>query len=123
MKFDEVTKYHTIFDASASCGGRMLMNWNTYNGLPPDIRKVIDESLDEYQRSYFEPIEQNNRSVYEGLKGKKDHEVINLPPEELSRFYKLLDDEGRTWAASLDAKGLPGTKIFEFIRQEIEKSQ
>ena len=45
----------------------------------------------------------------------KGYHYINLAPEELAKWNKLVNPVKRQYAESLDAKGLPGTKVLEAL--------
>lgn len=122
LRLGEIAKYTTIINAFDGCGDQLLMNWDSYNRLPPDIKKVFDDSLDELQQNFVETINLVNQGALDWAK-EKGHVISDLSPEELSKFYQLLEREAREGAVELDAKRFPGTKLFEFVRQEIEKSK
>ena len=63
----------------------------------------------------------NKEGVVDFAKGLGDNEFIELAPEELNQLYGLYDTVMREEAARLDAKGLPGTKIYEEVRRLIEE--
>jgi hypothetical protein len=49
------------------------------------------------------------------------HELIELPPEDLNKFFSFLEEVALEKAAKLDAQGLPGTEIFQETRHLAEK--
>ena len=104
-------------------GGRgIAMNWDSFNALPPDIQKIIDDSIPWVRELYIQNMYEIDGSGEEFAK-KLGHEFIELSDEDLAAFYKIMAEEARVTAEELDAKGLPGTKIFERVRQLIEESK
>ncbi|MFC1901624.1 TRAP transporter substrate-binding protein DctP [Chloroflexota bacterium] len=116
----EVEPYTTMLGFYGTRAGAHCLNLDSFNRLPPDIQKIIEDSLPELQQDI------NDRTVAIDVEGsdfanKLGHEWIELSPEDLARFGEIAAVEARESATALDDQGLPGTEIFNFIRQSIEK--
>ena len=97
---------------------------DSFNALPPDIQKIIDDSRPWVRELYIQntfEIDQSGMEFAEKQPG--GHEFIELSPEDLAAFYKVTEEEALVVAGELDAKGLPGTKIFERVQQLIAESK
>lgn len=110
----EVAKYTINAKIYPAPTAAVYMNWNSYNKLPKDIQKIIDDSLPQLQANF---ITAWVASVDTANKYAKPlgHEWIELSPEDMTKFYSLLEVEARDVAKGLDAKGLPATKILERV--------
>ena len=92
----------------------------TYDKLPADVQKVIDNTVEfwglEHDRLGTEAIEQ-------GIEMAKANDVqfIEFAPGELDKFYDALSVEAMKEAQKLDAKGLPGTKVYQEVRRLIKE--
>jgi TRAP-type C4-dicarboxylate transport system substrate-binding protein len=120
-RFGEVTKYHC--ELNIRCGGQAaakLINWDTYNNLPPDIQKVFDDSWDEWRQEIITEMLKGEDAGVEFAE-QQGGVFYELSPEELNKFYALMDKVYLVEMAALDAKGLPATKIYKEVRSLTEK--
>ncbi len=120
FRFDEVAKYVTVLNLTSSVRPTRAMNLDSYNKLPKDIRKIFDKSIE------FWSLEDNKWRDADDVAGieiakKSGVEFIELPPDELAKVYKAAESAMLKEAAKLDAKGLPGIKIFKEVRRLVEK--
>jgi TRAP-type C4-dicarboxylate transport system substrate-binding protein len=119
-KTGEVEKYTTvlnIFDAPASV---YCMNLDSYNKLPADLQKLINDMMPQAQTDMVAMLNKINSEGLAWCLKLGPHEVINMPAEDLTRFYQLAEEEAIKNAKAADAKGLPGTKMFDLARQLIK---
>lgn len=96
-----------------------IMNWDSYNNLPIDLKSIIDKSC--------EWGKEGNAKVWSGLfeETKKYFkaegvEFIRLSPEERARWVPIVERTRDAVGATLDAKGYPGTEIVRYIRERVE---
>jgi TRAP-type transport system periplasmic protein len=120
FRLAEVAKYYTYIGLYRTHNGSRAMNMDVYNKLPADIKKVFDDNIDWWglqNDKYFEKAHQ------EGFEfGKKNGvEFIKLSKEELAKFYGPLKTMAEKEAKNLDAKGLPGTKVYEEAQALVKK--
>lgn len=113
----EVSKHHTEVSLSAAVFAT-FMNKAKYESLPPDVRKVIDETTSPaggYWRRVGEIWDRGEVAARKAVVDRKA-EIYVLPKEERRRWrdtVKPLDDK---WAAGLEAKGLPGRALLSDAR-------
>ena len=119
----EVAGYTILLNIQEGGGQVMLISQDDFNSLPPDVQQFIDDSLDDMEADYLATYDAYVKEAEEWAKREHHHEWIELPPDELAKFYEILGEEATMAAAELDAKGLPGTKIYERIRQLIEETK
>lgn len=116
FNFHEVAKYMTVLDLTSACRPARAMNLDAYNSLPADIKQIFNDSIpyweerDDYYRD-GEDVDGLELGEQEGM------EFIELSAEDLDAVYDSLDPIMREVAAGLDDKGLPGTEIYERIRE------
>ncbi|MBQ8563025.1 MAG: hypothetical protein IJ443_03930, partial [Firmicutes bacterium] len=94
-----------------------LMNLDTYNSLPDDIKAIIDDPAiaaiaEKANVEGFKEVEAGAMQWAEENHGTK--EVI-LTDEEYNAFITLVQEANLEKAAELDAQGLPGTEIVEAL--------
>lgn len=121
FKVAEITKYYTECPLKHGVLGGLAINLDAWNKLPPEIQKALDENVNwANERTLYWFTDVFNVRAIDFAK-KQGGEFISLPPEEEQKFSDLLKSVALKRAAALDAKGLPGTKIFNEARALIEK--
>jgi len=91
-----------------------IMNKDSYNRLPADLRGVIDKScqwgkeqtIDYWARAYEDDF------TYFKTAGA---EIVRPSPQARAQFKSFYDRMREKVGKDLDAKGYPGTKIVQFI--------
>ena len=120
-KWAEVTDYHIRLDMST--GGyayTTVMNWDTWNSLPPDIQQVFEDNMEPW-------IAENSSRMLQAdedglaFAAELGSTVVDLPAEEVNKFYGLLNDNYLQIMSDLDAKGYNATAIYKELRQLIEE--
>ena len=119
-KLDEVIKHHTIINASVLVAG-VIMSKDTWNNLPPDIQKIIDD-ITGLKWSVHEGNmwDESCRLAMEQAE-KKGGEIYKLSPEERAKWMERINPIREGWIAGKEKKGLPGRQVFEAVLSRIEK--
>lgn len=107
-------KYVTEFGMYASSNWFMVMNWDSWKKLPPDLQRIIDASLEWGRSESIKAFEQADTSAVAYARGQ-GIEFIKLTPAEQAAWFAKVDASNRKHALALDAKGYPATKVLEFI--------
>lgn len=120
FKLFEVLKYHTISNLYVMTMG-LAMNLKAWNSLPPDIQKIMEGLIG----ARLSEMAGNSFDKYD-LLGKEEAkkagaEIYTLPPEEKKRWEERVRPLNEKWVADMEAKGLPGRKIFEEARSLVVK--
>jgi len=120
LKVVDVAKYHaenTLHGPSLV----MIMNKNSYNKLPDDLKKVIDKNSGiEVSKWLGQQWEINDRPGRDKAKSL-GHEVITIPPEEEARWRKASQPVYDAWVKEMNAKGLDGAKLLSEAERLIAK--
>lgn len=120
FRFNEVTKYHTVANL-AGLTMCLVMNQKTWDSLPPDIQKIIEEcSGAQMAETAGASYDGSDAKGAEILK-KEGREFYSLPPEEMKRWADRLNPVTEKWVADMEAKGLPGKKLYEEARQLLKQ--
>ena len=98
----------------------VAMNLDKYNSLPPDIQKIFDDNIDFYSKTMTEQWDKANK---EGKKFAEERgvEFIELPKEEVEKFYAATKKVVLDQAKRLDDMGIPGTKIVNDARALVDQ--
>jgi TRAP-type C4-dicarboxylate transport system substrate-binding protein len=117
---DGVIRYATDLRIPYAPVDTFYMKLDKWNSIPPDIRKIMEDSLP----WFYEEITKADMKMTESSMNEsraKGVEFIKLSEEDQNAVYNLAEKAALKKAAELDAKGLPGTKIFERARQLIKE--
>ena len=120
-KLADVLKYHTrvgVFAASFF----IIMNWDSYNSLPPDVKKVFDDLSTWLPREFGKSWDRDEAAAIDWTMAQGGHTMITLTPEERAKWVKKATAAAAAaWLAGAKARGLPGEKILDAKYKAIEK--
>ncbi len=99
----------------------MVMNPSAFGRLSPNDQKILE-------RMMGKPMGEKAAKVYDdaaqlgidSLK-KAGATIYPLPPEEMERWEKTVDPVYKKWINDMEAKGLPGKKVYEETRKLAKK--
>ena len=114
-RFGEVSQYLLDNSDMGSSTFFVVMNKDTWNRLPKDLQKVFDELSGDWGVEFTGKAWDTFKAEAKQKMLAKGYHYINLAPEELAKWNKLVNPVKRQYAESLDAKGLPGTKVLEAL--------
>jgi TRAP-type C4-dicarboxylate transport system substrate-binding protein len=122
FRFVEVAKYMTMMDLYRPHMANRVCNLNKIKSLPPDIQKIIADSVEWYGN------EADNDVIKSDIEGKdfgakNGVEYIKLPKEDMDKFYSLVAGDAVKEAQKLDGKGIPATKIYAEIQSLIKAAK
>jgi TRAP-type C4-dicarboxylate transport system substrate-binding protein len=111
FRTESVTKYVTRV-GSGAMGMAWVMNKATYEKLPADIRKTIDELGDKYNvkagesYDYFTDVGAN---LFRGVNGQ----IFELSAADMQKVDAAMAPIWQKWIADGEAKGLPRKKMVD----------
>lgn len=113
IKGNEVTKHHTRVGISTTVFF-FVMNQKVWDGLPPEIQKVISELSGEYLGAELngKKADQTVVGVYKKLE-EAGQVVQVLPTAEIAVWEKSAEPAFGEWVEDMEKKGLPGKKVLE----------
>ncbi len=120
FKFAEMCPYVTVTN-TAIYPFAVVMNLNSWNALPKDVQKVMDNLVreqSEWTGNYMD------NHVTESVKwSKKTHKVefIELDAKEKSTWDQRLQPLTQKWIAGAKEKGLPADAIIGDIKASIDR--
>jgi len=89
QKMHEVQKYMTMSDHGVVMYA-VVVNKKFWDGLPPDIRKSLDEAMAESTKYVWRIAKQENDDAVAKIKAAKTTEVYVLPPAEKAVWRKAM---------------------------------
>ena len=125
LKLQEVTKYHVD---SAAGSNRMsnsifviAMNQAKYDGLPPDLKAVIDANSGLEFSKQIGKIFDSTTEPAKKLAAAAGGVFDTLSPAELERWRKATEGVEKDWFTEVSAKGGNGPALLEDARALIRK--
>ena len=125
VKVHELTKFHTEFPASGpalyTTTFVMAMNKARYDGLAPDLKKVIDANSGMATSALLGKTQQGNDPIGRKAAVDRGNTITTLSAAEAQEFIKLsqaIDDE---WVADITKRGFDGKKLLQTARDLIAK--
>ncbi len=115
-RLGEVTKYVTDIDLGHDAFF-VVMNENSWKGLPDDVKKVIEELSGEWAVEFTGKAWDKFDLEAVGKNKAGGIEYIDLEAAEKAKWKNLLAPVKGEYAAELDAKGLPGKKVLSDIQK------
>jgi len=117
----EVTDHLNVTNLGHNCGMPLVMNLETWNGLPENLKKVI-EQVNKESISKFYSINQKNYGREMELVKKKGMKINKFPQAEVDKMKQIARE--KVWdpyAKKLDEKGMKGTEILNDLIKCVDK--
>lgn len=103
--FNDIEICHTPF--------YVIMNQQKWDSLPPDVKKVFEELTGDWAVEFTSKTRDKEEKECENTAKAKGVEFVVPSPEEKAKIRKLVLPVKDSYAAELQAKGLPGKKVLE----------
>lgn len=118
-KLFEVQKYlieagHSLYITSA------VANKEFYDSLPEDIKKAVDETINELKPFAFEIEQKANKEALENMKATGKIEVITLDPTARTQFKELSVPAHEMY---VEVAGGKAQEILDTLKKEIEEAE
>jgi TRAP-type C4-dicarboxylate transport system substrate-binding protein len=125
VKVHELTKFHSEFPAGGAALYTttfvMAMNKAKYEGLAPDLKKVIDANSGMAASAWLGKTQQGNDPLGRKAAADRGNQIYTFSAAEAAEFQKLsaaVDDE---WVADMNKRGFDGKKLLETAKSLIAK--
>ena len=117
FRLAEVTQYITKTPFIYNILFMKVMNWDTWNALPPSVQQIFDEVNEKYVIEYGQL--RTDYTLIGQQFGVEEFgmEVIELAPDEYQRWVETSMPVVDQWIEATDALGLPGQEIVDMVRE------
>jgi len=126
VKVHELTKFHSEFPATSpalyTTTFVMAMNKAKYDGLAPDLKKVIDANSGLATSAWLGKTQQGNDVPGRKTAVDRGNTLYTFTAEQTQEFVKLssaVDDE---WVADMDKRGFKGKALLASAKALIAKN-
>ena len=99
---------------------RAYMKWDTWNSLPAEIRKIIEEMGPVGSDCWYavqSGLDADNHLLEAMEYIKLNGELVKVAPEELDRWRQLIRPNLDSIVRDVEAQGLPGRKFFNRMNE------
>ena len=125
VKVNELCKFHSEFAAGTSALYTttfvMAMNKAKYEGLAPDLKKVIDNNSGMATSAWLGKTQHGNDPIGRKSATDRNNTIPTFTGPEAQEFIKLsaaIDDE---WVADMDKRGFKGKALLDSAKALIAK--
>lgn len=119
LKFAEMAPYWTDYPLTVSTFAA-VMNIDTWNSLPPDVQKIIDELAPEMAAWAGEYLDNHVKEAMDWAVTEHNLQVVTLTPEEKAAWDAKLVPLQQKAIADLQEQGLPAEE-FKNRLDELKK--
>ena len=120
-KVHEVAPYITKVNFGSQFAGGMAMNKARFDKLPPDVQKIFRDVAVEYEKRFAEAQSSTAAGLLQKMEGA-GAKISELSPAERKRWADTLPPIAKTWAADLQAKGMPGDQVLHGFMNGLKKA-
>ena len=125
VKVHELTKFHSEFPASSpalyTTTFVMAMNKPKYEGLAPDLKKVIDANSGLATSAWLGKTQQGNDPIGRKSATDRNNTIHTFSAAETQEFIKLSAAVDEDWVVDMDKKGFKGKALLDSARALIAK--
>jgi TRAP-type C4-dicarboxylate transport system substrate-binding protein len=114
--------YHTMLGEGGISMGveSMIMNFDSFNRLPDDIKKIVEE----VSSWCGEELMKTDEGVIKWAMGeakKLNHTFTSLTPEEIKLWSEFAKPLHQKWITQMEAKGKPAKAIYQESKRLIKE--
>ena len=120
-KVHEVAPYVTKINFGSQFAGGMAMNKSRFDRLPPEVQKIFRDVAAEYEKRFAEAQASTAAGLLQKMEGAGAR-ISELSPAERKRWADTLPPIAKTWAADLQAKGMPGDHVLNGFMNGLKKA-
>lgn len=124
LKVSELVKNHTGFAGKNGLYTQtfvVAMNKASYDKLPDDLKKVIDDNSGIETAAFFGRVMDEGDKAGLAIAEKLGNNIITLDEAETQRWKDAAEPLIKAWADEMTAKGKDGPALVEEARALIEK--
>lgn len=125
VKVHELVKFHSETDSAAPALYTSVfifaMNRAKYDGLPPDLKKVIDDNGGAEASAWVGKVWDDSAVAARKLAADRRNQFNTIPLAELQAWQKAGQTVSDAWVSDADAKALDGKALLKSARALLDK--
>jgi TRAP-type C4-dicarboxylate transport system substrate-binding protein len=99
----------------------LVMNQGSYDRLPDDLKKVIDDNIGPEQSAQFTDAFTSTAAEDKKLVEEAGGDIYVLPNDEYERWVASAENIASEWVADANAKGLDGQALLDAAKAALAK--
>lgn len=120
-RIHEIGKWYTTNLALGTAHGAFIVGIDSYNKLPPQYRKLVDDGAKDGLPKQIAQYEIEIKEAIE-LYNKGGLTAVMFGKDDIAKFQEVARPIWDTFAADLEAKGYPGKQLLEWFLVEAKKA-
>jgi len=108
----QAAKFYTPVDFGVSATSALTVNKQTWDGLPDFVKKIFADGAAKWWKWQDDYDVPRRAALVEKMK-KEGVTFGTFSDDQRERWAKMMPNIATEWAASLDKRGLPGTKVLD----------
>lgn len=125
VKVHELCKNHSEFPAGSGALYTttfvMTMNKAKYDGLAPDLKKVIDANTGMATSAWLGKVQQSGDIPGRKAAADRGNTIYTFTKEQADEFIKLSSKVDDEWVADMDKRGFNGKQLLQAAKDLIAK--
>jgi TRAP-type C4-dicarboxylate transport system substrate-binding protein len=118
----EVAQYVNVTNLGHNCGMPMVMNLDTWNKLPEDVKSVIEQVNMNEAIPKFVDFDKENYDREMKVAESKKMNIVQFSEQDIQEMTKVAEERiWRPYAKQLEEKGLPGQQILKEYMTFVDK--
>jgi C4-dicarboxylate-binding protein DctP len=110
-RIHEVAPYITLVGLGSMVTGAVSINLDTWNRLPPDVQRVLDELGPEYSRGVSDDLRKRYAAGLERMQ-QEGAIVTELPLEERRKWLAAMPNIAARWIEANERRGVPAGDVL-----------
>ncbi|MDY6880319.1 MAG: C4-dicarboxylate TRAP transporter substrate-binding protein [Thermodesulfobacteriota bacterium] len=120
IKVHEVAPYICMVNFGAQFAGGLTVNKDLFESFPPYMQKIFREVGAEYAKRLAQAQADKAAGAMKAME-KAGAKILYLSDKERKQWAEKLPEVPNNWAASMEAKGLPGKTVLKGFLQGLRK--
>jgi TRAP-type C4-dicarboxylate transport system substrate-binding protein len=124
IRVQELVRHHTEFPAGTALYTSafvVAMNRRRYEGLPPDLKRVIDANSGIEASAWWGATQEGNDPLGRRTAVERGNQIITLSAAEAQEFVRLSAEVDEEWVTEVTRRGLNGRQLLDTARQLIAR--
>ncbi len=110
--------YYTRVDFGPTVTSGMTFNMDVWADLPAKVQQIIREEAAKWP-DYQNAADNGKRTKFENIMKKNGVKFSTLPEDQRKKWAMAMPNIAKEWAARLDKRGLPGSKLLTAYLDEL----
>jgi len=124
IRVQELVRHHTEFPAGTALYTSafvVAMNRRRYEGLPADLKRVIDANSGIEASAWWGATQEGNDPLGRRSATERGNQIVTLSAAEAQEFIRLSAEVDVEWVAEVTRRGLNGRQLLDTARQLIAR--